>query len=255
MAPTAPLAPLVPLVPIVPSAPLAEPVDAAWQPPPEVTRYLEYVRVEKRLADRTCTLYSLDLARLIRMADQADVPLLALQPAHVRRFIAQMHAGGRSSRGIALILSGWRSFFTWAGRQGLVASNPVQGVRGPKASKPLPKALGVDDAVRLAEFQSTGADPWLEARDAAMVDAGNAHALPSGDEHRHVLDPPERAGRLGQLALPFGRLGQRGAIGAGQRGKRGLECGDRRERAHSTTKPAGGVRVMKCPFTPAGQLR
>ncbi len=138
--------------------------------PPEVERYLAYVRVEKRLADRTCTLYALDLQRLTDMAAQAGIPLLLLQPAHVRRFIAQMHGSGRSSRGIALILSGWRGFFTWAGRQSLVASNPVQGVRGPKARKPLPKALGVDDAVRLADFQSTGADPWLEARDAAMVE-------------------------------------------------------------------------------------
>ena len=138
--------------------------------PPEAQRYLEHVRVEKRLASRTHTLYTLDLARLAAMAQKADVPLLALQPAHIRRFVAQMHGAGRSSRGIALILSGWRGFFTWAARQGLVSSNPVQGVRGPKASKPLPKALGVDDAVRLADFHAAGADPWLEARDAAMVE-------------------------------------------------------------------------------------
>jgi len=93
-----------------------------------------------------------------------------LQTAHIRRFVAQMHSGGRSGRGIALILSGWRGFFIWAGRQGLIPHNPVQDVRAPKAPKPLPKALGVDDAVRLAEFDNTGADPWLEARDAAMVE-------------------------------------------------------------------------------------
>jgi len=138
--------------------------------PPEALRYLEYVRVEKRLAARTHALYTLDLERLARMAAEANAPLLALQPAHIRRFVAQMHGAGRSSRGIALILSGWRGFFTWAGRQGLLASNPVQGVRGPKAAKPLPKALGVDDAVRLADYQARQADPWLEARDAAMVE-------------------------------------------------------------------------------------
>ncbi len=138
--------------------------------PPEALRYLEYVRVEKRLAARTHALYTLDLERLARMAAEAHVPLLALQPAHIRRFVAQMHGAGRSSRGIALILSGWRGFFAWAGRQGLLASNPVQGVRGPKAAKPLPKALGVDDAVRLADYQARQADPWLEARDAAMVE-------------------------------------------------------------------------------------
>ena len=139
-------------------------------PPPEVARYLEYVRVEKRLAARTLTLYTLDLQRLMAMAAQAGVPLLALGSQHIRRFVAQMHAGGRSARGIALILSGWRGFFTWAGRQGLVPHNPVQSVRAPKAAKPLPKALPVDDAVRLADYVAPGDDPWIEARDAAMVE-------------------------------------------------------------------------------------
>jgi integrase/recombinase XerC len=45
----------------------------------------------------------------------------------------------------------------------------VQDVRAPKAPKPLPKALGVDDAVQFANFQSAD-DVWLEARDAAIVE-------------------------------------------------------------------------------------
>ncbi len=138
--------------------------------PAEALRYLEHVRVEKRLAARTLTLYTLDLERLAAMAAGVGLPLERLTSAHIRRFVAQMHAGGRSGRGIALILSGWRGFYAWAARQGLVPHNPVQDVRAPKAPKPLPKALGVDDAVRLAEHEQAGADPWLEARDAAMVE-------------------------------------------------------------------------------------
>jgi integrase/recombinase XerC len=83
-----------------------------------------------------------------------------------------MHSGGRSGRGIALILSGWRGFYVWLGREGLVSSNPVQDVRAPKAPKPLPKALSVDDAVQLAEYHAApdASDPWLECRDAALVE-------------------------------------------------------------------------------------
>jgi integrase/recombinase XerC len=135
-----------------------------------VERYLEHVRVEKRLAARTVELYALDLRRLADNAAQAGVELTRVQNAHIRRWVAQMHGAGRSGRGIALILSGWRGFYTWLGRQGLVESNPVLDVRAPKAPKPLPKALGVDDAVQLATFEDGDADPWLEARDAAMVE-------------------------------------------------------------------------------------
>jgi len=137
---------------------------------PLVQRYLDHVRFEKRLAQRTCTLYQLDLERLAQMASASGVALLQVQPAHIRHWAAQMHSGGRSGRGIALILSGWRGFYAWLGREGRIASNPVQGVRAPKAPKPLPKALGVDEAVQLAEHHSADDDPWLEARDAAMVE-------------------------------------------------------------------------------------
>ncbi len=134
-----------------------------------VERYLEYVRVEKRLATRTLELYALDLGKLAQHASAAQVDLCKVANHHLRRWVAQMHSGGRSGRGIALILSGWRGFYAWLGRQGQIASNPVQDVRAPKAAKPLPKALGVDDAVRFADFHSSD-NAWLEARDSAMVE-------------------------------------------------------------------------------------
>jgi integrase/recombinase XerC len=135
-----------------------------------VTRYLEFQRVERRLAARTLDLYQGDLVKLSHNAAQAGVALTAVQSSHIRRWVAQMHSGGRSGRGIALILSGWRVFYAWLGREGLVEANPVLDVRAPKSGKPLPKALGVDEAVQLAEFSDESDDPWLEARDAAMVE-------------------------------------------------------------------------------------
>jgi integrase/recombinase XerC len=137
-----------------------------------VARYLDHVRYEKRLAERTHALYTLDLQKLSDYAKVAGVALEAVQTSHIRRWVSQMHSGGRSGRGIALILSGWRGFYTWLGREGVVQSNPVQDVRAPKAPKPLPKALSVDDAVQLAEFSAAPdvTDPWLECRDAAMVE-------------------------------------------------------------------------------------
>lgn len=143
---------------------LTPPEDAAL-----VERYLEHVRVEKRLALRTVELYALDLIKLAEHASQAGVALREVKTTHIRRWVAHMHAGGRSARGIALIISGWRGFYLWLGRQGWVTSNPVADVRTPKAGKPLPKALSVDESVQLVSFQSEDNVPWLEARDAAMV--------------------------------------------------------------------------------------
>jgi integrase/recombinase XerC len=190
-----------------------------------IARYLTHVRVEKRLADRTVELYALDLEKLQANAVAANVALAAVTHAHIRRWVVQMHSGGRSGRGIALILSGWRGFYTWLGREGWVQSNPVQDVRTPKATKPVPSALSVDDAVRFANYTAptrgstlpaVDANPWLEARDAAIVellygcglrlaeltgldvrasatargwldlDSGDAHVLGKGEKQRSV---------------------------------------------------------------------
>ena len=161
-----------------------------------VARYLEHVRVEKRLAERTVTLYAGDLEKLAGFA--APLPLTAVQNHHVRGWVARMHAGGRSGRGIALILSGWRGFYAWLGRQGLIGANPVQGVRAPRQPRPLPKALGVDEAVQLAEHADADDDPWLEARDAAMVELLYGSGLRVGELvglDVTASDAAQRAGR------------------------------------------------------------
>ena len=135
-----------------------------------VERYLEHVRVERRLAARTVELYAIHLKTLSEKAAEAGLAFDKVQTAHVRRWMAQLHGAGHAPRGIALILSCWRSFFRWLGNEGMIAGNPVQDVKAPKAARPLPKALAVDDAVRLADLHDTEADPWTEARDRAVVE-------------------------------------------------------------------------------------
>jgi len=167
-----------------------------------VERYLEHVRVEKRLAERTVELYSLDLQKLQTFALKAGVALEQVQNSHVRRWVAQMHGGGRSGRGIALILSGWRGFYNWLGRAGLIGSNPVQNVRAPKVGKPLPKALSVDDAVHLASFTHDDKDSWLQTRDAAIVELLYGGGLRVGE--LTGLDVRASAAARGWVDLPAG---------------------------------------------------
>jgi len=132
-------------------------------------RYLTHLRVERRLALRTLALYEEALQRLVREAEVAGIPLPQVQPQNVRRWAAQLHAGGLAPRSVALHLSAWRGLFRWLGREGVVALNPVDGVRAPKAAKPLPKALSVDHSVALAEHRG-GGDAALAARDACIVE-------------------------------------------------------------------------------------
>lgn len=112
--------------------------------------YLEVLRSQRQLSPHTLDSYLLDLRELIKLAEQAGkTDLASLTTHHIRRFAAQMHAGGQNARSIARKLSSWRGFYRWLTEERDLAANPVEGVRAPKKNKPLPKALGADDAVRL----------------------------------------------------------------------------------------------------------
>ncbi len=136
----------------------------------ELQSFLDHLRVERRLAARTVAMYGEALARLQAAAAKSNVALRSAQPHHLRGWMAQLRSAGLGPRSIAIALAAWRGLYRWWGRDGLVAANPVEGLRPPKAPKPLPKALSVDHAVALAEHQPEGGDARLAARDHAIVE-------------------------------------------------------------------------------------
>ncbi len=147
---------------------------------PRVADYLLALSTQRRLAARTVALYTSALHELVRL--QGPMAWADTRAHHVRQWVSKLHARGLGPRSIAIHLAAWRGFFAWLARAGEVAANPVQSVKAPKAPKPLPKALGVDQAMALADtaalplpVQPTDTRglreaPWLAARDLAMVE-------------------------------------------------------------------------------------
>lgn len=139
----------------------------------DISRHLVHLEVERRLAPRTLAMYGEAFERLRAFTEKHPVALREVQVHHVRRWAAQLHAQGLAPRSIAIVLSAWRGLYRWLGRDGLVPLNPVDGVRAPKAAKPLPKALAVDQAMALADHHPDATDegdPRLEARDHCIVE-------------------------------------------------------------------------------------
>jgi integrase/recombinase XerC len=136
----------------------------------DIRAHLVHLEVERRLAPNTLTMYRDAFNRLADFAAAQPVALREVQPHHVRRWAAQLNAKGLAPRSIAIQLSAWRGLYRWLGRDGHVALNPVDGVRPPRAAKPLPKALSVEQAVALAEQHSEDGNPLLAARDHCIVE-------------------------------------------------------------------------------------
>jgi integrase/recombinase XerC len=134
--------------------------------------YLAHLLQQRQLSALTVSSYRRDLEQLQALLPDTNWHTIA--PAHIRRISAQLHAQGLSPRSVARKLSSWRGFFEWLSKQkdqAPLSSNPAQGVKGPKRSKPLPKALGVDDSVHLVSARPS---PALEAIPAASAACNRA---------------------------------------------------------------------------------
>jgi integrase/recombinase XerC len=128
--------------------------------------YLDALRDQRRLAPATLRNYAHALKILFLLL--GDTPLRSLDAAQVRRFVATLHGKGLAPRSLALALSAWRGCFRWLVRHRGFAANPLLGVRAPRAGRPLPKALSVEDAQRLLDAR--GEAPPVLLRDRAMFE-------------------------------------------------------------------------------------
>ncbi len=118
---------------------------------PDIAGYLKHLQTQRKLSPHTLDNYRRDLEQLASLLSEQSphTTLAGLTQADIRRFTSQLHAGGLAPASIARKLSAWRSFFGWLALQQNIPTNPVAGIKPPRRAKSLPKALGVDDAVKL----------------------------------------------------------------------------------------------------------
>jgi len=142
-----------------------------------VEEYLDALKHQRRLSPATLRNYAHALDLLFFLLDQRNLD--SLDAAQVRRFIGVLHAKGLSARTLALTLSAWRGCYRWLVRQRGFRSNPVLGIRAPKAARPLPKALSVEAAQRLLEDGEESS--VVSLRDRAMFELLYSSGLRLGE--------------------------------------------------------------------------
>lgn len=138
--------------------------DKAATNPADVDRYLDSLQHQRKLSPHTISGYRRDLSELTELAQLAGIALAMVSHFHIRKFAAQLHGKGLNPRSIARKLSAWRGFYHWLSEKGQLKSNPVNGVKAPKKNKPLPKALGADDAIALVSQANPLKDPDASAQ-------------------------------------------------------------------------------------------
>jgi integrase/recombinase XerC len=136
---------------------------------PQVEAWLARLGSERKASPHTIEGYRRDLDKLLRYMQKLQISAFAqLQPHHMRGFVAAEHRGGLAPKSLQRLLSSCRSLFRQLTREGLLAHDPLAGVRGPKVHRKLPQVLDVDEATALVE--GDGNDDALGVRDRAMLE-------------------------------------------------------------------------------------
>jgi site-specific recombinase XerD len=129
-------------------------------PPSErelIDRFVDHLRLERRLSGHTVDAYAHDVAVLARFLVRDRSTLAGAEPETVRRFLAQQHTLGYARATLARRLGAIRTFYRWALAVGHVDRDPTVRLGRPKVVNRLPTVLRVPEAAALAE--SPAPDP------------------------------------------------------------------------------------------------
>lgn len=128
--------------------------------------FTRWLATEKGYSEHTVVGYRRDLVEFSRLL--GDDPVLeAVSSANIRAFIVSLH-GHNSSGSVARKLSALRSFFRFVMRRGLVKTDPLTGIAGPKVGRFIPVFLTVDETFALLEAPG-GEDTYMH-RDRAILE-------------------------------------------------------------------------------------
>ena len=103
--------------------------------------WLDHLRVERGLAERTLVAYAHDLEQLSAFAEGRGRTLLELRQADLSEFFGSLRERGLGPRSQARHVFSARAFYRFAQREGLVERDPTENLRPPKAFQALPRYL------------------------------------------------------------------------------------------------------------------
>ncbi|WP_425407542.1 tyrosine recombinase XerC [Hwanghaeella sp.] len=159
-----------------PSTPDDIPLAIAPGIQPVFASFLEWLRLERRVSPNTVAGYSRDLGSFFSfLAEHTGEDLTVgvlegLKPFDFRAWLAHRVKDGLGATSNARALSAIRTFYKWLEKTGRGENHAVRAIRGPKLPSAVPKALSQADAeILIDEIDLLAAEPWIGARDCALV--------------------------------------------------------------------------------------
>ena len=138
-------------------------------------RYLDHLRVERRLADNSVDSYARDLRRLAAFARLEGCRLEALTRAQLEAFVRGLLAEGLAPRSAARAVASTRGLYRFLVREGRIEASPAEDLHGSQPWPALPRYLTTGEVDRLIEQPDTSTP--LGQRDRTMLEVLYATGL------------------------------------------------------------------------------
>ena len=119
-----------------------------------ISQYLEYLEIERGLADNTLLAYRSDLYSLSDFLLSIDVQeLSSISRMHLNMYIKSLYDKKYTPRSITREIASIKGFFKWLSISECITHNPALAVEQPKLPKRLPKVLSMKE---INELLSSG---------------------------------------------------------------------------------------------------
>ena len=140
-----------------------------------ITEFLERMTQESALGSATQQAYQRDLKAFEQWCMSQSLDAIEDIDTHtIRGFAASEHRRGLNPRSIQRRLSGLRRLFRALRQQGILQSDPTEGVKAPKVKRKLPETLDIDQVLALLDIPT---DTPIAKRDRAMLELFYASGL------------------------------------------------------------------------------
>lgn len=148
-------------------------------PAPEVlSLFIDHLRGERRLAEKTCEAYQRDISEFLGflagyLETAISLPeIVGIEARGFRAYLAQKRRGNRplSAASVQRHLSAVRTFYRYIERRWDAPNSALPLIRGPRVKRPLPKAVSAAEALKIVHepLDSPGAS-WVAARNQAVL--------------------------------------------------------------------------------------
>jgi len=148
-----------------------------------IEKFMKHLEVERGVSEHTIRAYRKDLGEFSSFCQSSPE---AIEVIDIRGFISNLMIKGKAKSTVSRKLASIRSFLGYLHQEGYVKLNQAKLVPTPKAAKPLPNFLTVDDAFSLVESPH-GVD-FIRVRDKAILELLYGSGVRVGELARINID-------------------------------------------------------------------